>query len=176
MSKKSRKKINHAGASSRRECLARVHDAEYWFLHCRQVIDYEAISQMGDAALHLVAWIADWEAFFRRGSACRPERVNAALAATCRQCEEPHDELFPRDELRCGRPGAVDPLHACAGCVHSYRGELEADRSLVAAYATRPDLERNQLRDRVRRHLEHEQHIRQRLSERRAQGTRGGAR
>lgn len=56
-----------------------------------------------------------------------------ALDRVHRLCDESEKWLFA-SKLSSQRPGAREPWEDCTGCCFSYLGELESDRSIVAAY------------------------------------------
>lgn len=63
----------------------------------------------------------------------RTHRTDRAVQRVHDYCDQP--ELWKvASELRRQRPGAREPWEDCSGCCFSYFGEIEEDRSLVAAF------------------------------------------
>lgn len=156
-------------------------DAGEWNARSRCALDYAALGQLGETALRHTDWLVDWEAgrtgkapessvdpaAIRRLAEYRTSSygVNRTLARLCRDCERPPSWVMTSGDLKKSRPGAVDPCATCERCLHGYRGELDADLSIVAAYAPRASVLANHIRDRARKFLERERERRRRQVE-----------
>lgn len=97
----------------------------------------------------------------------RRTRPGMELRHLCAECELPPPERRGTlQDMLAKRPGAVNPFESCEGCMHSYVGELdEDDRSLLAAYGKRPEIERHRAAYRARQVVARERARRKRLVE-----------
>lgn len=129
------------------EAWLQQRDGEEWAIQ-RDAIDCGAIGYRGgfEAKIHaLMEWQDDvcrCRGPFHREDCNRPRQHTVdlrrrcpgrSLTGTCFVCEHPPNHLLFESELCRIRPGAIHPLDGCDGCVFSYVGELELDKSLKAA-------------------------------------------